>query len=458
MEKELYVLSDKEVKRAFVMEHVVNGSMTVREAAQALSLSERQVKRLKAGVKRSGVAFLAHRNRGRKPRHAIPDDLRRRVVDLATTTYRGANYSHLSELLAEYENIQLSVSSVTRILRSAGIKSPHKHRPPKLHRSRPRKPQFGQLVQLDASPFPWLEDRGPILCLHGAIDDATGMVLGATFRFHEDLQGYFEVAYQMISSYGIPLAVYSDRHSIFIAPNVKLTLEEELAGRKFPLTQFGRALEELKITHIPAYTPQAKGRIERLWQTFQDRLVIELRLANASTIEEANAVLGQLVQRHNARFAVRPLDTASAFRPAPKLDLLRQILCRQEQRSVSNGSTFSYLGHTYQLVDHTGVVLLKPGAKVTLHLHSDASLNVSYLGKLYNAQELPQPLPATSPAPAKPPSPNERAGLPSHRKPAPDHPWRRSAVFPRRKPVPSSNSIIPLITHQEVTFSQHTLG
>lgn len=455
MDKELFVLSDTEVKKAFVMERVLSRSMTIREAARVLSLSERQVKRLKVGVEKNGVAFLAHKNRGRKPKHAIPDELRRKVVSLATHDYRGANYSFLTELLAEYEDIHLSVSSVTRILRSAGVKSPRKRRPPKAHRTRPRRPQFGQLLQIDGSPFAWLEDRGPNLCLQAAIDDATGQVVGATFRLHEDLQGYFEVMRQVVSNYGVPLAIYSDRHTIFVPPpGASPTIEQELEGLKVARTQFGRALDELQIALIPARSPQAKGRVERLWQTLQGRLFIYLRRAGASTLEEANSVLTALMAKHNGRFAVQAQDPDSAFRPAPDLEALDQIFCLKEQRTISQGSTFTYRRHVYQVVNENGNVPVRPGARLDVHVHADGSLNVSYQGRLYQVQELLQPSKAPQP-PSAPPE--KRAGIASPRKPAQDHPWRKPAVLHRR-PVSPSNLIIPDRPHSEVTFSQHPLG
>jgi len=155
------------------------------------------------------------------------------------------------------------------------------------------------LWQIDASPFAWLEDRGPQLVLHAIIDDATGEVLAAVFRLSETLEGYVTVMIEALRRKGVPLALYSDRHSIFCSPKGKPTLEQELAGQPASLTTFGQAIADLGITHIEALTPQAKGRIERLWRTFQDRLVIELRLRNVCTMEEANRVLPELIDKHN---------------------------------------------------------------------------------------------------------------------------------------------------------------
>ncbi|MGB9887733.1 MAG: ISNCY family transposase [Moorellales bacterium] len=236
-------------------------------------------------------------------------------------------------MLGEHEGIFLSPSSVSRILKSAGIPSPRKHRPPKPHR-RPRKPHAGMLVQIDGSHHDWLEGRGPKLTLLLALDDATGQILAALFRPSEDFEGYRQLLYDLVTHHGIPMAVYSDRHTLFFPPKKPdnhPSLEEQLLGQKQPLTQIGRILNELGIQHIPALSPQAKGRIERSFETLQERLVIELRLAGAKNCEEANRVLhAGFIERYNARFAVPPAESLSAFRPVPSHLRLEHILCWKE--------------------------------------------------------------------------------------------------------------------------------
>jgi hypothetical protein len=213
--------------------------------------------------------------------HALDQGLKRRVLELAQSTYAGCNNQHFTELLAEREGITLSRSSVRRILLEAGIKSPRKRRPPKHRSRRERYPKEGMLLQTDGSRHDWLEGRGPYLSLIGAIDDATGKVPYALFRYEEDAQGYFLLLRQIVANYGVPLALYHDAHGIFErSKGEPESLEEQLEGRRKP-TQFGRLMEELSITSITSRSPQAKGRIERLWGTFQDRLVSELRLAGA---------------------------------------------------------------------------------------------------------------------------------------------------------------------------------
>ncbi len=275
-----------------VLNEVERGVLVGWQAAEVLRLSLRQVRRLVAAYRKEGAAGLAHGNRGRKPRHALRADVKEDVVALADSKYTGFNTQHFTELLVEREGIGLSRSSVRRILLGAGIGSPRKRRAPKHRSRRERYPQEGMLLQVDGSRHDWLEGRGLWLSLVGAIDDATGKVPYALFREQEDAQGYFLLLQHIVLDYGIPQALYHDCHSIFlVSDRVPLSLEEQLNGKRQP-TQFGRLMQELGITSIAALSPQAKGRIERLWGTFQDRLVSELRLAGARTIDEANRMLG----------------------------------------------------------------------------------------------------------------------------------------------------------------------
>jgi hypothetical protein len=250
------------------------------------------------------------------------------------------------------------------------------------------------LLQVDGSRHDWLEGRGPYLTLVGAIDDATGIVPYALFREQEDAQGYFLLLQGMIATKGVPLALYSDRHSIFqVNPKQPENLEEQLAGERQP-TQVGRALKELGIQSILARSPQAKGRIERLWGTFQDRLVAELRLAGAGTLEEANQVLGDFLPRFNPRFAVPPAQPGSAYRPPSAVGgCLEGVLCFKYQRTVAKDNTVKLGEHTLQLL---------PGpdrcsyarARVQIQERLDGSLVVIYQGNLIASREAP-PHPAT---------------------------------------------------------------
>ena len=308
----------REQIRLRVLNEVEGGRLAVREAAGLMQVSARQARRLRAAYRREGAGGLAHGNRGRQPRNAVDAELAQRVVALAKERYRGVNQQHMTELLEEEEQIRLSRSTVRRVLLRAGIRSPQTRRAPQHRSRRERKPREGMLLQVDGSPHDWLEGRGPRMCMVGAIDDATSHVPGAVFRRQEDIQGYFTVLRQVVKTKGVPLSLYHDKHTIFLSPKKEVdSIEGQLAGER-PLTQVGRALRELGITSIPADSAEAKGRIERLWRTFQDRLTSELRLANACTMDER--------KRYCSGFC--PATTADSWcrQPRPRQPTARWIL------------------------------------------------------------------------------------------------------------------------------------
>jgi hypothetical protein len=412
MDEVTLTMSKKDRTRLYAIKLLIDGKSTVKETAEALSLSERQVKRLKAGVKEYGDAFVLHKNKGKKPVHATDDEIKKRVIALARERYGGANFTHMSELLAEHEGIVLSRPTVARICMAAGIKSPRKHKPAKGHRSRARKAQMGLLVQIDASSFAWIKDAA--WSLHGAIDDATGAVLSLVFYPTECLNGYFSLMREAITKHGVPIAIYADRHTIFQSPkNTKRTIEDELLGLPAAYTQFSRACSELGISLIPAYSPQAKGRVERLWQTLQDRLFIEMRLAGIKTLEEANLFLGTFICHFNARFAKAPLIQETAFREcAVDLDT---ILVRKIARKTDNGSTVTFERVKYQLIDKNGVVYVKPRSIVTLFVDTKKPVRAECGGILYGV--------ARCPAIEKHPVRQSEASK-AHT-PSAEHPWKK---------------------------------
>jgi len=260
-------MTQQEVTKLRVINQAIDKVITIREAAELLNLSERQVIRLKGGVLKQGPAFIIHKNRGRKPEHALTGNKREEIVRLKQSKYQEANFAHFQELLEEHENICVSYPTVYRVLSEAGITSPKKQRKRKAHHRRKRKPQEGMLVQIDASPHPWIIGE-TAFSLHGAIDDATGKILALFFTENECLEGYFQVMEQIINRQGIPISIYCDRHSIFISPkDGKLSIDEQLQGKQVNLTQFGRAMDELGVNVIKAKSAQGKGRIERLWET-----------------------------------------------------------------------------------------------------------------------------------------------------------------------------------------------
>ena len=316
--------------------------MTLDQAAELMGVSPRHTRRILEAYRENGATALAHGLRGVRPPNAIPEPVRSRVVHLASTIYQGANHSHLSELLGEREGIDIGRTTLRRILANAGLNSPKRRRPPKHRVRRQRMPREGMLIQLDGSHHRWLGEDGPQFALLFAVDDATGAVEGALFCDQEDSLSYFLLLQGLIRRRGIPLALYTDRHPVF-----KHRSEYQPAGTA---TQFGRALDELGIQLIFALYPQAKGRVERTAGTLQGRLITELRLSGATTMEETKAVLKQFLPRYNRRFRVPPQCSEPAFRPVGPEQSLGQILCFKHRRSVARDNTVKFHRHTLQIL------------------------------------------------------------------------------------------------------------
>jgi transposase len=345
----MVTLSQKELQRMRVIEKAVDGRLSVREAAGLLQRSERQVQRLKRRYQPGSVDWVRHGNRGQPKPWALPPAVRQGVLTLARGKYAGFNDSHLHQKLVEEEGFSLSRESLRRILRQAQLLSPQKRRLRIYRARRPRRACLGMMLQLDASRHDWLEGRGPRLTLIGFQDDATSRLLATHFQPEaENAAGYFHALHSLLTTHGIPLSLYRDRHSIFQRNDPHWTLQEELSGQQLP-TQLGRALEELGIQQIPAYSPQAKGRIERLWRTFQDRLSSELRLAQAANLEQANIVLAAFCSDFNRRFPVPASDSTNLFRRLPRNFDLARCLSFRYQRVLAPDHTVSWGGETFQL-------------------------------------------------------------------------------------------------------------
>jgi len=381
-------LSQKELQRVKVIENAVEGRITVGKAAELLSLSERQVKRLKGRYRAGSVDWVGHGNVGRKRKWALKQSVRRKIEKLARTKYAGFNDTHLCEKLADQEKIEVSRETVRRVLRAARIASPQKRRAKKYRARRERRPRMGEMVLADASRHDWLEGRGPAMTLLGFQDDATGRILAARFQLeYEDTWGYLRRLREMVERHGIPLSLYRDRHGTFQRNDKHWTVEEELAGRQTP-TQLGRALEELGIQQIAALTPQAKGRIERVWRVFQDRLSSELRLAKARHLEQANRVLEKFIEQYNTRFGKPPRETASDFRAVPKKLNLDRIVSLRYERTVINDHVVSLGARSIQLPALPGKRGYA-GATVELSHQPNGELHV-WLGERHICQtELP---------------------------------------------------------------------
>jgi len=425
-------MSVTEQRRAWVLTRVLRGTLTMAEAAEELGLSERHLWRLRAAFEHEGPAGLVHGNRGRSSARRLPAEARARVVELRQGRYAGLNDSHFTELLAEREGILVSRETVRTILRAEGITSPRRRRPPRHRSRRPRMAAEGTLLQLDGSQHAWLGERGPRLSLLGAIDDATGMVPAALFREQEDAAGYLELLHAIVISKGLPAAIYRDGHGVF-APTGRHRDGDAVPGTAATLSQVGRALIELGIGSITARSPQAKGRIERLWGTFQDRLVAELRLAGIVDLAGANAFLPGFLVRFNARFVVPAGDPEPAWRALPaELDPGR-VLVFKYRRKVARDHTIRLDGRVLQL-PRWGRGAGYAGKRVEVHIRLDGSI-VAFDGERELAA-LPAPAdpvqlraqPALRAGPSLIPAPATMPWIPSV-----DHPWKRMTSERRRK-------------------------
>ena len=381
-------MSQKEFQRVKVIENAAGGRLSVREASRLLQLSERQVQRLKRRYQPDSVGWVQHGNRGRSMPWAVSVPQKQLILTLARGMYQGFNDSHLTEKLLAEENLTVSRETVRRILRAAKLSSPQKRRPRKYRSRRPPRPRFGMMALTDASRHHWLEGRGPVLTLIGFQDDATGQILAAHFQLEaENTVGYLHALHTMIITHGVPLSLYRDRHSIFQRNDSHWTLAEQLAGKQAP-TQLGRALDELGIEQIPAYSPQAKGRIERAWRTCQDRLVSELRLAQATTLPQANAVLARFCADYNQRFARPAAEAASNFRRLPRRFDLARCLSLHYRRVVAADHTVTLGAQSIALPPLPGLRGYA-GETVDLSHQLDGRLRVYRGDTLLLAQPLP---------------------------------------------------------------------
>ena len=316
------------------------------QASTLMGVSIRHTRRILAAYRKEGAAALAHGHRGRRAPNAISEATKTTVLHLARTRYSGTNHTHMSELLSEREGIDITRSTLRRLLVNAGENSPRRRRPPKHRVRRQRMPREGMLIQIDESYHRWLGKDGPQFTLLLAIDDATGIVVNALFCELENTHSYFSLLDGLIRRCGIPIALYSDRHAVF-----KYTPPSEAAGAP---TQFSRAMDELGVQLIFAQSPQAKGRVERAAGTFQDRLVTELRLAGTTTINDANRVLEDFLPRFNGRFKVPARESEVAYRAVDDGMRLEKVFCFKYRRRVARDNTVRYRWRTLQLLPGTG--------------------------------------------------------------------------------------------------------
>lgn len=364
-------MSQKEVQRLEVIRRVQQGGLTQAQAAQLLGLSVRQVKRLCRRVREHGELGLVSRRRGRPSNRRIAPALREHFVALVREHYADFGPLLAHEYLRQEHGLECSVETLRGWMMQAGLWQAKRRRAKRVHLPRERRAALGELVQIDGSHHDWFEGRSAKCCLIAFIDDATGRVLGAQFFEQETTQGYFAVLHALVQRLGVPLALYSDRHGIF----TKSDPEDAKP------TQFERALLQLDIEPICARSPQAKGRVERLFQTLQDRLCKAMRLAGIDTIDAANNWLSEYLREHNRRFAVAPRQAQDMLRPWPgSTQALADICSMHHQRQLSAQGACKFEGSILQLLPGQAHAP-KARAMVNIAQHGDGSLHLSYRGQ-----------------------------------------------------------------------------
>ena len=343
--KDIIIMRQKELKRLHVIHKVMEGELRQVEAAEILSLSERQIGRIVKRIREEGDKGIQHRSRGKESRKRLPKKLKDRVVAMYLQKYKGFGPTFTAEKLYELDDIALSKETVRKWLIEAGQwQRGHK---PRTHRQwRERKWHCGEMVQMDGSHHDWFEGRRPKCVLMGYIDDATGRTFCRFYEYEGTIPA-MDSFKRYIRAHGIPMSVYFDKHTTYKS-TAEPSIEDEINGTE-PLSEFGRALTELGVKLIHAHSPQAKGRVERMFNTLQDRLVKEMTLRGINTIEEANQYLKSYLSSHNKRFAVQPKEQHDLHRDIPKGLNLDKVLCIRTERTLRNDSTIAHNGKLYQI-------------------------------------------------------------------------------------------------------------
>jgi len=417
--KDMIRMSQEEIRRVRVIHQAIDKRLTQVEAASILSLSNRQVRRIVKRVLEEGDSGIVHRSRGRPSHNKIPDKIKNRVLELYEGRYSGFGPTLATEKLFEIDKIGLSRETLRDWLRGKGIEYRGRKRRP--HRQwRQRRRYFGEMIQMDGSQHDWLEGRGPECVLMGYVDDATGNVF-ARFYLYEGTIPAMDSFKRYIKKYGIPMSVYLDKHTTYKSTK-KLSLEDQLNNLE-PLSEVARAFKELGVEVIHANSPQAKGRIERQFRTFQDRLIKEMRLKGIKTIEEANRFLRYYLSIYNKRFSLRAAEELDLHRPVP-VDLDRdRILCLKTERALRNDFTVAHNHKLYQVEDNVRT------RKVIVEDKIDGSILIRHKDTILKFKEIITRPKKVEETPKPPILKLKRTYIP----PA-DHPWRNFKINPQLKP------------------------
>ncbi len=420
--RDIVVMSREELRRVSLIRKVLDGGMTQREVAEVLGMSGRQVRRIVRRVREDGDEGVIHGSRGQPSHGAIEEGVKRKALRLCRTRYEGFGPTLASEKLGELDGI--SVSRETLRVWFRGEEIGYRKRRLRPHREwRERKRHFGEMVQMDGSHHDWFEGRAAWCVLMGYVDDATGNVYGRFYEYEgtmpamESLRRYFR-------RYGLPESIYLDKHSTYKLTG-KASVEAQLRGEEL-LSEVERALKELGVRVIHADSPQAKGRIERLFRTFQDRLVKEMRLVGVSSIEDGNRFLEGYLPVYNKRFRVLPVGKADLHRPVPRSVRLERVLCRKTERCLRNDFTVAHNGKLYQVKERTRAkrVVVEDRLDGTMAIvHGERSFRYREITRRPERQEKPKPVRL------------RRVHIPP-----PDHPLKKYRTVPFRQRVSESGA------------------
>lgn len=413
--EDIIMASQRELKRLHIVQKAIEGTLKQTEAAEILSLSIRQTGRIMIRVREEGPQGVVHRSRGRESNRRLPQEVKDQVLGQYRQHYMGFGPTLAQEKLFERDGICISDETLRGWLIEAELWK--KKRKGRQHRQwRPRKDRHGEMIQADGSHHDWFEGRGPACVFMGYIDDATGKVYGRFYEYEGTLPAMDSFG-RYVRKYGIPVSLYMDKHSTYKATG-EPSIEEQLNGTE-PMSEFGRAMKELGVELIHAHSPQAKGRVERLFNTLQDRLVKEMRLRGISSIAEANEFLKEYLPIYNRRFAKKAAHTENLHRPIPKGLNLHRVLCIKTERTVRNDYTIAHDRKLYQIEE---AVKTK---KLMVEEYTDGSMALWCRAQKVKFKQIE----------VKPQKPQKQSSGPGQRKasvPAKDHPWRGLFFVPKK--------------------------
>lgn len=406
----MIIMSQTESNRLYVIRQTIDKAITQDQAAKILELTSRQIRRIAKNIRDEGNAGICHKSRGKRAHNRIAEKVKDKAVTLCRGRYKEFGPTHASEKLLTVHKIKVSDETLRGWFQAEHL--PYRSRKKRPHRQwRERKPHRGEMVQMDGSHHDWFEGRGPWCVLMGYVDDATGTVYARLYEYEGTLPA-MDSFKRYIRLYGLPQSVYLDRHSTYKV-TAKQTIEEELNDIR-PMSNFEKSLADLDVTVIHAYSPQAKGRVERLFGTFQDRVVKEMRLAGVTNITEGNTFLDGYLPEYNTKYVKEAAQKADFHRPVVNKRALDTILSIKTGRSLRNDFTIAHNKKLFQIKSNIRA------KKVTVEERTDGTMRIVHNGQQLRYQEIvARPLKAGKPA--------DRLKPVTACKPSDSHPWKNPA-------------------------------